>query len=158
MSSAEEVQQAMQTQISNLAQQISALTAGLQRANTAYEAQQSKNAELESKLAAAELKLSEASKHKEKDLIHPSHVPKPQVYDGKKEGWEKFKHVFTAWCSTVHPRYPELLSKHGSSKDPVDGSAFDEEETRLSRAMYTFLMQYCPANYECGGGRARVWG
>ena len=144
MSSAEEVQQAMQTQISNLAQQISALTAGLQRANTAYEAQQSKNAELESKLAAAELKLSEASKHKEKDLIHPSHVPKPQVYDGKKEGWEKFKHVFTAWCSTVHPRYPELLSKHGSSKDPVDGSAFSEEETRLSRAMYTFLMQYCP--------------
>ena len=44
-------------------------------------------------------------------LIHPSNVPKPQVWDGKREGWEKFKHVFVAWSSTVHPKYPEMLEK-----------------------------------------------
>ena len=42
-------------------------------------------------------------------LLHPSKVPKLHLYDGKKEGWEKFKHVFVAWSFTVHPKFPELL-------------------------------------------------
>lgn len=74
-------------------------------------------------------------------LIHPSNVPKPHLYDGRKEGWEKFKHVFVAWSSTVHRR---LLERYGKSKDPVHETSFNTEEDLLSKAMYTFLMQYCP--------------
>ena len=77
-------------------------------------------------------------------LIHPSNVPKPQVWDGKREGWEKFKHVFVAWSSTVHPKYPEMLEKFGESKDPLDDAMQTPEEDLLAKAMYTFLVQYCP--------------
>ena len=77
-------------------------------------------------------------------LIHPSNVPKPHVYDGKREGWEKFKHVFMAWSSTVHPKFPELLEKFGSDKDPIDEQMMTPEEDLLAKAMYTFLIQYCP--------------
>lgn len=77
-------------------------------------------------------------------LIHPSNVPKPHVYDGKKEGWEKFKHVFVAWASTVHPKFPELLERFGNEKDPIDDLMMTTEEDLLAKAMYTFLIQYCP--------------
>ena len=77
-------------------------------------------------------------------LIHPSSVPKPHVYDGKREGWEKFKHVFTAWSSTVHPKFPELLEKFGTEKGPIDEQMMTPEEDLLAKAMYTFLIQYCP--------------
>ncbi|CAL1169149.1 unnamed protein product [Cladocopium goreaui] len=86
----------------------------------------------------------EEATEQERSLIHPSNVPKPPTYNGKKEEWEKFKHIFTAWSSTVHGKYPELLEKYGAAKDPSDEAAFTEEEDRLAKAMYTFLMQYCP--------------
>ena len=36
------------------------------------------------------------------------------------------------------------MEKYGAAKDPIDEVAFTEEEDRLAKAMYTFLMQYCP--------------
>ena len=144
----------MSATLEGLAAQIQELTQGLQRANIAYE--QKRAAEAEARLAAAENVIqgqqaaaaaaatTASSEKKEKGLNHPSHVPKPHVFNGKKEEWEKFKHVFVAWSSTVHERYPELLERFGSSKDPVDKTAFTSEESRLAKAMYTFLIQYCP--------------
>ena len=70
-------------------------------------------------------------------------MPKPHTFNGKKEEWEKFKQVFVAWSSTVHECYPELLEKFGNSKDPVDDAALTSDESRLAKAMYTFLIQYC---------------
>ncbi|CAE7335487.1 unnamed protein product, partial [Symbiodinium pilosum] len=146
----------MSATLEGLAAQIQELTQGLQRANIAYEQQQKRAAEAEARLAAAENVIqgqqaaaaaaatTASTEKKEKDLIHPSHVPKQHTFNGKKEEWEKFKHVFVAWSSTVHERYPELLERFGSSKDPVDETAFTSEESRLAKAMYTFLIQYCP--------------
>ena len=146
----------MSATLEGLAAQVQELTQGLQRANIAYEQQQKRAAEAEARLAAAENVIqgqqaaaaaaatTASAEKKEKDLIHPCHVPKPHTFNGKKEEWEKFKHVFVAWSSTVRERYPELLERFGSSKDPVDETAFASEESRLSKAMYTFLIQYCP--------------
>ena len=57
------------------------------------------------------------------------------MYDGKREGWEKFKHVFTAWSSTVHPKFPDLLEKFGNEKDPIDDQMMTPEEDFLAKAM-----------------------
>ena len=144
--------------LEGLAARVQELTEGLQRANVAYEQQQKRAAEAEARLLAAEAVIqsqqaaaaaaattaTSSTERREKELIHPSHVPKPHTFNGKKDEWEKFKHVFIAWSSTVHERYPELLEKHGKSKDPVDESTFTSEESRLAKAMYTFLIQYCP--------------
>ena len=144
--------------LEGLAARVQELTEGLQRANVAYEQQQKRAAEAEARLLAAEAVIQSqqaaaaaaattatgATERREKDLIHPSHVPKPHTFNGKKEEWEKFKHVFVAWSSTVHERYPELLEKFGNSKDPVDSAALNSDESRLAKAMYTFLIQYCP--------------
>ena len=142
--------------LEELARRVQDLTLGMQRANAAFEEQQKKTAEAEARLDVAERALQAQSaaaaagqatgsaERKEKELIHPSHVPKPHTFNGKKEEWEKFKHVFMAWSSTVHERYPELLEKHGASKNPIDEAKFSLEESRLSKAMYTFLIQYCP--------------
>ena len=143
--------------LEGLAARVQELTEGLQRANVAYEQQQKRAAEAEARLLAAEAVIqsqqqaaaaaaattaTSSTERREKELIHPSHVPKPHTFNGKKDEWEKFK--FIAWSSTVHERYPELLEKHGKSKDPVDESTFTSEESRLAKAMYTFLIQYCP--------------
>lgn len=145
--------------LEGLAARVQELTEGLQRANVAYEQQQKRAAEAEARLLAAEAVIqsqqqaaaaaaattaTSSTERREKELIHPSHVPKPHTFNGKKDEWEKFKHVFIAWSSTVHERYPELLEKHGKSKDPVDESTFTSEESRLAKAMYTFLIQHCP--------------
>ena len=98
-------------------------------------------AKLEEKTKALEAK---ASSSVEYQPIHPSNVPKPPVYNGKKEEWEKFKHIFMAWSSTIHGDYPGLLDKSGKYDGPVDSEMLTPEEDPLSKAMYTFLMQYCP--------------
>ena len=85
----------------------------------ANESQAAKLLGTESRLASAEAELIQqrrqttaaaASKSDELKLIHPSNVPKPPIYSGKKEEWERFKHVFVAWSSTVHPKFPDLRS------------------------------------------------
>ena len=126
-----------------LQEQTNALNEGLRRASQAHEITQSRLTETETQLAAARAAQT-AQGSQERSLIHPSNVPKPPTYNGKKEEWEKFKHIFTAWSSTVHGKYPELLEKYGAAKDPLDEAAFTEEDERLAKAMYTFLMQYCP--------------
>ena len=158
MASAEEV--------AALRAQLLELNEGLKRANAAYQAQQERLSRTEQALAAAQLTAQSAgataqaagvtaqaagaaaqaaaSPKESKQLIHPSNVPKPHQYNGKKEEWEKFRHVFTAWSSTVHADYPALLDKYGASKEPVDDALFSPEEDQLSKAMYTFLIQYCP--------------
>lgn len=143
MASPQDVQ-AMQQQLQALQEQTAALTEGLRRASQAHEATQRRLSATETQLAATKAELEEKTSAKERSLIHPSNVPKPPIFTGKKEEWEKFKHVFVAWSSTVHGKYPELLEKYGSAKDPVDELGFTEEEDRLAKAMYTFLMQYCP--------------
>ena len=135
--------QATQQQLQAIQEQTNALNEGLRRASQAHEITQSRLTETETQLAAARAAQT-AQGSQERSLIHPSNVPKPPTYNGKKEEWEKFKHIFTAWSSTVHGKYPELLEKYGAAKDPIDEAAFTEEEDRLAKAMYTFLMQYCP--------------
>ena len=142
MASPQEVQ-AMQQQLQALQEQTTALNEGLRRASQAHEMTQRRLTETETQLAAARAAQT-AQANQERSLIHPSNVPKPPTYNGKKEEWEKFKHIFIAWSSTVHGKYPELLEKYGAAKDPIDEVAFTEEEDRLAKAMYTFLMQYCP--------------
>ncbi|CAE7358323.1 RE1 [Symbiodinium sp. CCMP2592] len=45
----------------------------------------------------------------------------------------------------LRPRGRPLLERYGKLKEPVDESKFTSEESRLAKAMYTFLIQYCPA-------------
>ena len=160
-------------EIAAMKAQILELTEGLKRANSAYQVQQERLNRAEQALeqaqttaqtagataqaagvtaqaagetahAAGVAAQAAAAPREHKQLIHPSNVPKPHQWNGKKEEWEKFRHVFTAWSSTVHARYPSLLEKFGASKDPVDDAVFTDEEDQLSKAMYTFLIQYCP--------------
>ena len=119
----------------------------------ANESQAAKLLGTESRLASAEAELIQqrrqttaaaASKSDELKLIHPSNVPKPPIYSGEKEECERFKHVFVAWSSTVHPKFPDLsLEKYGKQKDVIDELHLDAKEDRLSKAN-TFLTQYCP--------------
>ena len=161
----------MQAQIAQLQEQQNRLLEGLRRANVGYESQAARLNETETRLqqttdelnrtrteltartetlataqqqAQTQVQAQAQSSTEFTRLIHPSNVPKPHVYDGKREGWEKFKHVFTAWSSTVHPKFPELLEKFGNEKDPIDDQMMTPEEDLLAKAMYTFLIQYCP--------------
>ena len=53
-------------------------------------------------------------------------------------------YIFMAWSSRVHGDYPGLLDKFGKYDGLVDSEMLTPEEDRLAKAMYTFLMQYCP--------------
>ena len=46
--------------------------------------------------------------------------------------------------STVHSSFPELLEKSRVSDKPLDDEMNTPEEDQLSKALYTFLIQYCP--------------
>ena len=161
----------LQAQLAHMTEQQNQLVESLRRAHPQNESQAQRTASLENQLQATQHELTQTRTYAQQlgtqqaqqaqqpssgtqgtgsggtgldRLIHPSNVPKPHLYDGRKEGWEKFKHVFVAWSSTVHHRFPELLERYGKSKDPVDETSFTTEEDLLSKAMYTFLMQYCP--------------
>ena len=104
----------MQARIQELTAQTTELAAGLKRAQDACESQRERQVQSETELIATRAKLEEQAKalegkaasSRENQFIHPSNVPKPPVYNGKKEEWEKFKHIFMAWSSTVHGDYP----------------------------------------------------
>ena len=126
----------MQARIQELTAQTTELAAGLKRAQDAFESQRERQVQSETELLATRAKLEEQAKalegkaasSRENQLIHPSNVPKPPVYNGKKEEWEKFKHIFMAWSSTVHGDYPGLLDKFGKYDSPVDSEMLTPEE------------------------------
>ena len=138
----------MQARINELSAQTAELVQGLARANAAYESQRERLTSAEQELVDTKAKLQEqassSSGSRETQLIHPSDLPKPPQYNDKKEEWEKFKHIFMAWTSTVHKDFPRLLDKAGREDKPLDMEVYRPEEERLSKAMYTFLIQYCP--------------
>ena len=137
--------QQMQQTIDEQRQRIDTFAAALRRAEQAYEGQSSRLQATETSLAEARAKLkAQEDKQEGRSLIHPSNVPKPPIYNGRKEDSEKFKHVFVAWTSTVHPNFPELLEKSRVSDKPLDDEMNTPEEDQLSKALYTFLIQYCP--------------
>ena len=137
--------QQMQQTIDEQRQRIDSFAAALRRAEQAYEGQSSRLQATETSLAEAQAKLkAQEDKQEGRSLIHPSNVPKPPIYNGRKEDWEKFKHVFVAWTSTVHSSFPELLEKSRVSDKPLDDEMNTPEEDQLSKALYTFLIQYCP--------------
>lgn len=133
----------MQQQLQSLQEQTAVLNEGLRRAGQAHNETLRRLGEAEAALAEARAPHNSPFRE-ERSLTHPSNVPKPPIYNGKKEEWEKFKHIYVAWSSTVHARFPELLEKFGSAKDPVDELTLSPEDDRLAKALHTFLMQYCP--------------
>ena len=134
--------QQMQQTIDEQRQRIDSFAAALRRAEQAYEGQSSRLQATETSLAEAQAKLkAQEDKQEGRSLIHPSNVPKPPIYNGRKEDWEKFKHVFVAWTSTVHSSFPELLEKSRVSDKPLDEEMNTPEEDQLSKALYTFLIQ-----------------
>ena len=132
-------------QSTNRDKRIISFAAALRRAEQAYEGQSSRLQAAETSLAEARAKLkAQEDKQEGRSLIHPSNVPKPPISTGRKEDWEKFKHVFVAWTATVHPNLPEMLEKSRVSDKPLDDEMNTPEEDQLSKALYTFLIQYCP--------------
>ena len=71
-------------------------------------------------------------------------IPKPPVFDGKRESWERWKYVFVAWSSTVNAAYPGLFDKAEASTTPIEHATLTANEVRLSKALLTILMGYAP--------------
>ena len=92
MASPQEVQ-AMQQQLQALQEQTTALNEGLRRASQAHEMTQRRLTETETQLAAARAAQT-AQANQGRSLIHPSNVPKPPTYNGKKEEWENVQTHF----------------------------------------------------------------
>ena len=131
----------MQARIQELSAQTAELAQGLARANAAYESQRehltSAGQEFVNTKAQLQQQASSSSGSKETQLIHPSNVPKPPQYNGRKEEWEKFKHIFTAWTSRVHKDFPKMLDKAAREDKPLDMEVYTPELECLSKAMYT---------------------
>ena len=143
MASPQEVQ-AMQQQLQALQKQTTALNEGLRRASQAHEMTQRRLTETETQLAAARAAQNRASKPGEE-----SHTPQ-QCAQTTNIQWKERRvgkvqtHFHSMVKHSLMASDPELLEKYGAAKDPIDEVAFTEEEDRLAKAMYTFLMQYCP--------------
>ena len=99
MASAEQ----MQAQINELVQQQSNLMEAFRRADQGYESQTQRLRQTEDRLQAQETVIQQMAAQttavhtpqttRVNTLIDPRHVPKPPIYSGKKEEWEKFRHI-----------------------------------------------------------------
>ena len=85
-------------------------------------------------------------------MVDPRNIPKPPLFDGKRESWERWKYIFLAWVSTVNTAYSDLLEKAEHSATPIEHDELSDIEVRLSRALLTILMGYAP---DCVMGMAQ---
>ena len=77
--------------------------------------------------------------------MDPRNIPKPPSFSGRKEDWERWKHVFLSWLGTIHSRYPGLLNWAAKQKENIDhdGEEITLEDLQLSQALYAILVGYC---------------
>lgn len=139
----EDVVQALQNQVEQLSRQQSTLNTALQRAEQAYEQQGAILTATRNELNAVVASRSSSSRD-ETCVVDPRNIPKPPIFDGKRENWERWKYVFVAWASTVNQAYPGLFDKAEASATPVEHDTLSASEVRLSRALLTILMAYAP--------------
>ena len=78
-------------------------------------------------------------------LVDPRNIPKPPSFSGRKEDWERWKHVFLSWLGTIHDKYPGLLNWASKQKESIDHDSDDVtlEDLQLSQALYAILVGYC---------------
>ncbi|CAE7242490.1 RE2 [Symbiodinium sp. CCMP2592] len=78
-------------------------------------------------------------------LVDPRNIPRPPTFSGRKEDWERWKHIFMSWIGTIHARYPGLLNWASKQKENIDHDGEDVtlEDLQLSQALYTILVGYC---------------
>ena len=111
---------ALQNQVEQLSRQQANLNQALQRAEQAYEQQGTILTATRNELNTALSARAASSSHaEESQLVDARNIPKPPVFDGKRESWERWKYVFVAWASTVNVAYPGLLTKLYSNEPHV---------------------------------------
>ena len=140
----EDVVQRLQAQVEQLTKQQAGLNQALQRAEQAYEQQGAILTATRNELSTALSAKAASSQVDESQVVDSRNIPKPPVFDGKRENWERWKYVFVAWASTVNVAYPGLFDKAEASVNPVEHDALSSHEVRLSRALLTILMGYAP--------------
>ena len=137
--------QALQNQVEQLSRQQANFNQALQRAEQAYEQQGTILTATRNELNTALSARAASSSHaEESQLVDARNIPKPPVFDGKRESWERWKYVFVAWASTVNVAYPGLFDKAEASATPIEHDTLSAHEVRLSRALLTILMGYAP--------------
>ena len=128
----------------------------LQRAQTAFEQQSVALTETRNELgrvrAEATASSQAATSIGDSRLVDPRNIPKPPLFDDKRESWERWKYIFLAWASTVNTAYSAPLEKAEQSATPIEHDELSDSEVRLSRALLTILMGYAP---DCVMGMAQ---
>jgi len=140
----EETMQALQNQVAQLSRQQDTLSQALQRAEQAYEQQSAALTATRNELSAALTTKASSASVEDPNLVDSRNIPKPPVFDGKRESWERWKYVFVAWSSTVNVVYPSLFDKAEASTTPIEHVTLTANEVRLSKALLTILMGYAP--------------
>ena len=136
--------QALQNQVAQLSRQQDTLSQALQRAEQAYEQQSAALTATRNELSAALTTKASSASVEDPNLVDSRNIPKPPVFDGKRESWERWKYVFVAWSSTVNAAYPGLFDKAEASTTPIEHATLTANEVRLSKALLTILMGYAP--------------
>ena len=136
--------QALQNQVAQLSRQQDTLSQALQRAEQAYEQQSAVLTATRNELSAALTTKASSASVEDPNLVDSRNIPKPPVFDGKRESWERWKYVFVAWSSTVNAAYPGLFDKAEASTTPIEHATLTANEVRLSKALLTILMGYAP--------------
>ena len=124
--------QRLQAQVEQLTKQQAGLNQALQRAEQAYEQQGAILTATRNELSTALSAKAASSQVDESQVVDSRNIPKPPVFDGKRENWERWKYVFVAWASTVNVAYPGLFDKAEASATPVEHDALSSHEVRLS--------------------------
>ena len=135
----------MEQTVASLQQQLAEMSARVMEQSEQMVKHQQEILRQQQEMTKQQQEMEQQKKELDQLRVDPRNIPKPPMFSGKKEDWERWKHVFVSWLSTIHARYPELLSWSARQKESIDHDSEEVtlEDMQLSQALYAVLVGYC---------------